>query len=93
MYRGTVYRLGATQAASYTDTAAAIANGFGMGTRIIRVNATTGCHIAIGQSPTATTSNAYLKAGEPEYLVVNPGEKLSAIRTATNGSITVTECS
>ena len=92
-YRGTVYRLGTTQTASYTDTAAAISNAFGVGTQVVRVNSTTGCHIRFGASPTAVTTDSFLKAGEPEYFVVTPGHKVSAVRTTTNGVLTVSECS
>jgi hypothetical protein len=92
-YRGTVYRLGATQTVAYTDSAVASTNAFATGTQVVRVSSTTGCHIVFGGTPVATASNAYLKGGEPEYFVVTPGQKISAIRTSTSGTLTVTECS
>lgn len=92
-YRGTVYRLGTTQTAAYTTASAAITNAFGNVTQVVRLSSTTGCHIKFAASPTATTSDAFLKGGEPEYFVVTPGQKVAAIRTATNGTLTVTECS
>lgn len=91
-YRGTVYRLGNTQTVSY-DSSAATASGFGNGIHVVRLSSTTGCHVSFGSSPTATTSDAYLKGGEPEYFVVTPGQKVAAIKTATAGTLTVTECS
>lgn len=92
-YRGTVYRLGATQTAAYTTASASIATAFAAGTNVVRLSSTTGCHIKFAGSPTATTSDAFLKGGEPEYFVVTPGQKVAAIRTATNGTLTVSECS
>ena len=92
-YRGTVYRLGTTQAVAYTGSAVASTNAFGAGTQIVRVNSTTGCHFRFGAAPTAVATDPYLKAGEPEYFVVAPGQKISAIRTTTSGTLTVTECS
>lgn len=92
-YRGTVYRLGSTQTAAYTSASASVSSGFATGTQVVRVSATTGCYIKFGSSPSATTSDAYLKGGEPEYFVVTPGQKVAAIRTSTNGTLTVTECS
>lgn len=92
-YRGTVYRLGANQTAAYTSAAAAISTAFGAGTNIVRVVATTAAHVKFAGTPTATTSDPYLKGGEPEYFVVTPGQKLSAVRVTTNGTVHVTECS
>jgi len=93
-FRGTVYRLGTTQVAAYTSVATSISTAFAAGTNVVRVSATTGAYIKFGSTPTAAATNsAYIKAGEPEYFVVTPGQKLSAIRTATNGTVTVTECS
>jgi hypothetical protein len=92
-YRGTVYRLGTSQAVAYTDAAAASANAFGVGTQVVRVSSTTGCHIRFGAAPTAVATDSFLKGGQPEYFVVTPGQKVSAVRTSTNGTLTVTECS
>jgi hypothetical protein len=92
-YRGTVYRLGTSQSVAYTDTAAASTNAFGVGTQVVRLSSTTGCHVRFGASPTAVATDSFLKGGEPEYFVVTPGQKVSAIRTTTSGTLTVTECS
>ena len=92
-YRGTVWRLGSNQQVAATTSATQTTNAFGAGTHIVRVSSTVGARIAIAKDPTAVSTGPYIKAGEPEYLVCNPGEKLSAIRVATSGVVTVTECS
>ena len=48
-------------------------------TRFIRVHVDAICSIAIGQSPTATTSDARMSADSTEYFAVNPGDKISVI--------------
>jgi hypothetical protein len=92
-FRGQVYRLGTHQTAAYTSAANAITNAIATGTQVVRVVPTTACHVKIGNTPTATTSDPYVKGGEAEYFVVTPGMKVSAIRVATNGTLHVTECS
>jgi hypothetical protein len=84
-------RLGTVQNVSYTGTAGTIGSGIGLGVQKVRVLVTTDAYIKIAQSPTATTSDAYLPALEPEYFTVNPGEKVSAIQVAAGGTLNVTE--
>lgn len=48
-------------------------------TRLIRVQADSICSIEIGTSPTATATSARLTAGQTEYFIVNPGDKLAVI--------------
>lgn len=45
---------------------------FNSTTRLIRVHCDVACHIAIGTSPTATTSSMRLAAGQTEYFVIPP---------------------
>jgi ABC-type taurine transport system substrate-binding protein len=92
-HTGRVYRLGTTQTVSFTSTSAANTTAFQSGTNVVRVIASTNCHIAFAQSPTATTSSAKLPPNEAEYFVVNAGEKIAAIRTTTSGTLYVTEVS
>jgi hypothetical protein len=92
-YRGIVYRLGTHQSAAYTSAANAITNAFGAGTQVVRVVPTTAAYVKIGNSPTATTSDVYMRGGEAEYFVATPGMKASAIRVTTNGTLHVTEVS
>lgn len=83
-------RNGTTQAVAYTGTAAASTNAFGGQTRQIRVVANSACHILVGASPTAATTDPFLPANWIEYLTVNPGEKISAVRGGTDGLVTAT---
>jgi hypothetical protein len=81
-----------TQAVAYTGTAAASTNAFGTQTRQIRVVANSACHILVTQAGTAATvTDPMLPANWVEYLTVNPGEKISAIKAATAGLITATD--
>lgn len=81
---------GAVQNVSYTGTAAA-SNTVAATTRIVRLVATTDCYVAISANPTATTSSAYLPQGVVEYVRVNPGDKISAIRRAADGTLNIVE--
>lgn len=80
-----------TQKASYTGTAAAISTAISNNVHVVRVVATTACYIAVGSSPTATTSDMYLPAAIPEYLTIHPGQKISAVQVAAGGDLYVTE--
>lgn len=83
-----------TQNVAYTGTAGAIANAVGGQTgdfRVIRIMTTTASFIAVGTNPTATTSDMPLPANSPEYFVVPAGYKVSAIQSATAGTLYVTE--
>lgn len=83
-------RLGTTQTVAYTGTAGVCTNGFAAQVRQIRVVSDSACCIAISGAPTATTADAFLPANWLEYITVNPGEKISAIRAATDGLVTAT---
>ena len=95
-------RLGTTQIITYTQTSTAIGSAFGAQTFQVRCVANSACHVQIGDGvQTATTSlSAFLPANWVEYFTVSPGQRLSAIRAATdglvtntNGSLNVTEMS
>jgi hypothetical protein len=90
---GGVFRWGTTQTIAFTSTSVAQTTAFGAGTRVARIMPTTECHLAQAVVPTATTSSPKLAADAEYYIVVSPGEKLAAIRTATSGTLFVTECS
>lgn len=79
-----------TQAVAY-NSAAASSNAFGSQTYQVRLAANSACHYAIGASPTATTSDAFMPANSVEYVQVNPGEKISAIRASSAGLVTATD--
>lgn len=53
---------------------------FGSTTRLIRVHADSVCSIEIGgTNPTATVTSARFIAGQTEYFLVSPGDKLAVI--------------
>jgi hypothetical protein len=53
---------------------------FNASTTIIRVHCDAVCSVQIGgTNPTATTSSARLAAGQTEYFMVTPGDKLAVI--------------
>lgn len=80
----------ATKVVAYTGTAAA-SSAFGAYTQQIRVVANSGCHILISQAGTlAAITDPFLPANWIEYITVSPGEKISAIRAATDGLVTAT---
>jgi hypothetical protein len=80
-----------TQTVAYTGTAGTITNPVGDYTSLVRVVVSTAAFIKIAKSPTATTSDVYLAANTPEYFIIHPGEKVSAIQSAAGGSLYVTE--
>ena len=90
---GNCYRWGSNQAVSFTSTSTPTSTAVQPGVNTVRVVATTSCHLAFGDAPTATTSSVRLPANVPEYVVVTPGMKLAAIRTTTSGTLHVTEVS
>lgn len=81
---------GIVQNVAYTGTAAA-SSAFNANTRVIRLVATTDCYVAISANPTATTSSAYLPQGIVEYVRINAGDKISAIRRSADGTLNVVE--
>jgi hypothetical protein len=90
---GTVFRLGANQVVSFTSTSTPNTTAFQAGTNVVRVVASTHCHIAFAGTPTATTNSVKLPPNVPEYFAVTPGQKIAAIRTTTSGTLHVTEVS
>jgi hypothetical protein len=80
-----------TQIVAYTATAAATTNAVGSQTYAARLAANTACHFAIGKSPTATTADAFLPANWQEDITIQPGEKVSFVKAATNGLVTSTD--
>ena len=87
------FRLGTHQSKAYTGSAGTIDNAVGAGCFAVRVIATSACFIAIGKSPTATTSDIYVPADKPEIFICFPGEKVSAVQSTVGGTLHVTELS
>lgn len=82
-------RPGTHQKVAYTGTAGTIANA--VKASIVRVVCTSAAYIATGTAPTATTSDVYVAADQPEYFRVLPGEKVSAVQVSAGGTLHVTE--
>lgn len=83
-------RIGITQTVAY-DSSVGITNAFGPETYQVRLVANSGCCYRIGDgAQIATTSDPYLPASAVEYVTVTPGQRIAAIKAATNGLVTAT---
>ena len=83
-------RIGVTQTIAY-DASVAITNAFGAETYQLRLSADSACNYRIGDgAQTATTADPFLPANVVEYVIVSPGQRISAIKAATNGLVTAT---
>lgn len=93
MYHGTPYhpKAGGSQKVAYTGTAGTITNAVSAGTEVIRVCVSSAAYVAIGASPTATTSDCWMAANQCEYFLVKGGNKVSAIQDTAGGTLYVTE--
>jgi hypothetical protein len=81
-----------TQTIPYDGTVA-ITNAFGTQINQIRLVANSACHYRVydvGGTATATAADPFLPANSLEYVTVTPGQKISAIKAATNGLVTAT---
>lgn len=86
-----VLAVGTTQKKAFTGTSAAIDNPISGDCNVVRLLATTDCHVAFGTAPTATTSSMPLTANIPEIVAVVPGSKVAAIQQSEGGDLYVTE--
>ncbi len=83
-------RIGTTQTIDF-DASSAIANPFGPETYQIRLAADSACCYRIGDgTQSATTTDVFLPANTIEYVIVSPGQQISAIKAASNGLVTAT---
>jgi uncharacterized Zn-binding protein involved in type VI secretion len=85
-------RVETTQTIAY-DSTTAVTNAFGTETYQLRLVANSACHFHIynvGGTATATTGDPYLPANWETYVMVSPGQKISAVKAATNGLTTAT---
>jgi len=83
-------RVGGTQTIAF-DASAAIANVFGPDTYQLRLVADSACCYRVGDgAQTATAADTYLPANVIEYVIVSPGQSISAIKATTNGLVTAT---
>jgi hypothetical protein len=80
-----------TQSVAYTGTSAPATNPFGAQTYAVRLSANSACHFKIGDGvQTATTADPFLPANFEDYVTVAPGQRIAAIRAASNGLVTAT---
>jgi len=83
-------RVGITQTIAY-DSSAAATNAFGVETYQLRLVANSACCYRIGDgAQTATVADNFLPANAIEYVIVTPGQRIAAIKAATNGLVTAT---
>jgi hypothetical protein len=83
-------RICVTQTIAF-DSSTAITNAFGPATFKIRLIANSACNFKIGDgAQTATTSDPFLPANWESTFTVSPGQRISAIKAATNGLVTTT---
>ncbi len=83
-------RAGATQTIAF-DASVAITNAFGPETWQLRLVADAACCYRIGDgAQTATPADIFLPANAIEYVIVSPGQRISAIKAATDGLVTAT---
>jgi hypothetical protein len=86
-------RLGTTQTIAY-DGSTAVTNPFAAQTRQLRVVANSACHYHIyetgGTATASVLTDPFLAANRIEYVTVQPGQKISAIKAATDGLVTET---
>ena len=82
-------RPGTVEVVAYTGTHGVMATAIEAQTYAVRVVCTTASHIKFGAAPTATTSDIYMPAGVPEYFVVTPGQKISAVQVSAGGNMHV----
>lgn len=79
-----------TQVVAFTGTAAN-SSALSAGIRLVRLVATQDCHIAIGDNPTATTSDMFLPANVVDYIMVSETDDISVIQNSTGGNLYITE--
>lgn len=61
-------------------------------TSIVRVSTTEAIYVAIGSSPTASSSSILIPAGGTEFFAVTPGvSKVAVLQVSTSGVASVTE--
>lgn len=83
-------RVGVTQTIAY-DSSIGATNAFGAETYQVRLVANSACCYRIGDDvQTATTADTYLPANAVEYVIVSPGQRIAAVKAATNGLVTAT---
>jgi hypothetical protein len=84
-YPGTNQKLTSNTSSSQQSSA------FGTHTSLIRVYCVTDTYVAIGSSPTASSSSMIIPGGGVEYLAVNGSDKIAVLALLTAGTVDITE--
>lgn len=83
-------RSGSTQIIGF-DASVAITNAFGPETWQLRLVANSACCYRIGDgAQTASMADIFLPANTIEYVIVSPGQRIAAIKAATDGLVAAT---
>lgn len=61
-----------------------------LGTGVVRLLATTDCHVALGATPAADATCLFLPANMPEYFACGASDKVAVIRDSADGFLYVT---
>jgi hypothetical protein len=86
-----VARWGTHQSKAFTGTAGTIDNAISTGVTRARVVVTSAAYVKVGKGVTATSADVYMAADSPEYVIISPGEVVSAIQVSAGGTLHVTE--
>jgi hypothetical protein len=61
-----------------------------VGSGVVRLLATSDCHVALGADPTAGPTSLFLPANMPEYFGCGTGDKVAVIQDSASGALYVT---
>ncbi len=86
-----VARWGTHQSKAYTGTAGTIDTAISTGVTRVRIAVTSAAYVKVGKSVTATSADVYMPADAVEYVIIAPGEVVSAIQVSSGGTLHVTE--
>ncbi len=84
--------IGVSQKQAYTGTTGQSA-AVGANTQLLRLVATTNCHVQVGANPTAVADGTclYLPLGVVQYVGCSAGDKVAAIQDSGGGNLFITE--
>lgn len=84
--------IGVSQKVAYTGTSAQ-STAFGANTTLVRLVATSNCHVLVGANPTALADGTclYVPLNTVVFIGVLPGQKIAAIQDSAGGNLFVTE--
>ena len=84
------YKPKTSQVVAYTGTAATSA-ALTTGVDVVRLVATTDCHVSINSTAVADGTDMYLPADQVEYIKVESRDTISAIQDSASGNLHITE--